>query len=214
MIDIGKLQTDVEAIAASKRVSIRTICERANVAFSNWGRWKRRKSTPTFATWGRIEGQVALLRGIPSSALGIQGIDSKAGHAGELNSRPIPETELSPQLDGLPALSAELASRGASPSSFRSSCAVLAKAARSAKPRKTKSQCGKIPDFRVENPHRKEPAHSGKTHTTGHGGETPTTLDISGWGAGKGSGLRPRPTSEPGAPLPTLARKSQRGTAA
>jgi hypothetical protein len=56
----------------------------------------------------------------------------------------------------------------------------IAKAARAAKRAKTKSQSGKTPNFRVENPHRKEPIHSGKTPTTGHSGEPPTTIDISG----------------------------------
>jgi hypothetical protein len=57
---------------------------------------------------------------------------------------------------------------------------AIAKAARSAAPEKTKSQCGKTSRFRVENPHRKQPIHSGETHTTGCSGETNTTLDISG----------------------------------
>jgi hypothetical protein len=57
--------------------------------------------------------------------------------------------------------------------------AAIAKAARNAKPEKTQSQCGKTSRFRVENPHRKHPIHSGKTHTTDHGGETHTTIDIS-----------------------------------
>lgn len=56
----------------------------------------------------------------------------------------------------------------------------IAKAARAAKPAKKKSQCGKIPSFSMENPHRKQPIHSGQTPTTGHSGETRTTIDISG----------------------------------
>ncbi|MET4041754.1 hypothetical protein ABIC03_003445 [Bradyrhizobium sp. RT6a] len=65
--------------------------------------------------------------------------------------------------------------------------AEIARCARAAKrPKKTKSQCGKIPSFRVENPHRKQPVHSGEPHTTGHGGETHTTLDISGRKRGVG----------------------------
>jgi hypothetical protein len=58
--------------------------------------------------------------------------------------------------------------------------AAIAKAARNAKPAKTKSQCGKTSRFSRGNPYRKPPIHSGETHTTGHSGETPTTLDISG----------------------------------
>ena len=58
--------------------------------------------------------------------------------------------------------------------------AAIAKAARNEKPKKTKAQCGKTSRFRVENPHRKQPDHSGETNTTTHGGETHTTLDISG----------------------------------
>jgi hypothetical protein len=56
----------------------------------------------------------------------------------------------------------------------------IAKIARTAKPAKTKFQCGKSSFIGMENPHRKEPIHSGKTPTTGHGGKTPTTIDISG----------------------------------
>lgn len=58
--------------------------------------------------------------------------------------------------------------------------AEIAKAARAAKPTRTKSQWGKSPCFRVENPNRKQPIHSGESPITGHGGETPTTIDISG----------------------------------
>jgi hypothetical protein len=60
--------------------------------------------------------------------------------------------------------------------------AAIAKAARTGKAEKTKSQCGKKSGFRVGNPHRKQAIHSGEPPTTRHGGETPTTLDISGRG--------------------------------
>lgn len=58
--------------------------------------------------------------------------------------------------------------------------AEIAKAARAARLVKTESQCGKMPNVRVENPHRKQPIRSGEIPTTRHGGETPTTIDISG----------------------------------
>ncbi|MBR0697743.1 hypothetical protein [Bradyrhizobium lablabi] len=58
--------------------------------------------------------------------------------------------------------------------------AAIAKAARSAKPKKTKSQWGKTSRFSRENPNRKRPIHSGETPTTCHSGKTPTTIDISG----------------------------------
>jgi hypothetical protein len=45
---------------------------------------------------------------------------------------------------------------------------------------KIKNQCRKTPSFSVGNRHRKRKFHSAATHTTGHGGETPTNLDISG----------------------------------
>jgi hypothetical protein len=60
---------------------------------------------------------------------------------------------------------------------------VIARAARAASTSKTENQCGKIPRFDAGNPHRKAEIHSGETRTTGLGGETRTTLDISGRGA-------------------------------
>ncbi len=57
---------------------------------------------------------------------------------------------------------------------------LIAKTARAAIPQKTKPQCGKIPASSRVNPHGKGQIHSGETHTTAHGGKTPTTLDISG----------------------------------
>ncbi|WP_166295253.1 hypothetical protein [Bradyrhizobium sp. 2S1] len=59
---------------------------------------------------------------------------------------------------------------------------LLAKSARTASLRKLKPQGGKIMNVGVENPHRKPEKHSGETQPTGHGGETHTTLDISGRG--------------------------------
>lgn len=55
--------------------------------------------------------------------------------------------------------------------------AVLAHAARqSAKhPKKNRNPVGEKTSFSEENPHRKVQIHSGETHTTGQGGETPTT---------------------------------------
>jgi hypothetical protein len=58
----------------------------------------------------------------------------------------------------------------------------LAKAARKANLRKSKAQCGKISSVGMENPHRNPEKHGGEIHPTDHGGETPTTLDISGRG--------------------------------
>lgn len=58
----------------------------------------------------------------------------------------------------------------------------IAKVARTAKPAKTKLQCGGSSSFGMENPHRNEPIHSGKTLATDDGGKTPTTIDISGRG--------------------------------
>jgi hypothetical protein len=57
---------------------------------------------------------------------------------------------------------------------------VIARAARAASTSKTENQCGKTPRFDAGNPHRKAEIHSGETRTTGLGGETRTTLDISG----------------------------------
>jgi hypothetical protein len=56
----------------------------------------------------------------------------------------------------------------------------IARAARAASTSKTENQCGKTPRFDAGNPHRKAEIHSGETRTTGQGGETRTTLDISG----------------------------------
>jgi len=56
----------------------------------------------------------------------------------------------------------------------------IAKVARIAKATKTKSQCGESSFSGMENPHRNEPINSGENPTTGHGGKTPTTIDISG----------------------------------
>jgi hypothetical protein len=57
---------------------------------------------------------------------------------------------------------------------------AIAKMARSTKPEKTKTQWGKKPVSGGGNPHRKRPIHSGETPTTGLGGESHTTFDISG----------------------------------
>lgn len=57
---------------------------------------------------------------------------------------------------------------------------LIARAARNAKPEKTENQWGKKPILGEGNPHRKAPIHSGETHTTGHGGESLTTIDIPG----------------------------------
>lgn len=124
MIDLERMLAEAQAVAKSHGLSVRALCERANVAQSNWARWKARRSSPTFATWTKIQHQLRLLsaRGRPTpSEQSSSAPDSRAGHAGALNSHPIPETELSPQFDGLPAPSEELDSRGASPSLVLSS---------------------------------------------------------------------------------------------
>jgi len=76
--------------------------------------------------------------------------------------------------------------------------ATLARDARSASA-KNISQWGKIPSFNGGNPHRKENPPVGKTHTTGHSGKTPTTLDISGRGANSNrpAHARARPRDSP-----------------
>jgi hypothetical protein len=57
---------------------------------------------------------------------------------------------------------------------------LTAKGAREATGENPKFQSGKTPRLSGGNPHPKPSIHSGETHTTGNGGETPTTLDISG----------------------------------
>jgi hypothetical protein len=58
----------------------------------------------------------------------------------------------------------------------------IARAARFAPVPKTKNQWRKTPNLSGGNRHRKPGIHSTETITTGHGAETITTLDISGWG--------------------------------
>jgi hypothetical protein len=58
---------------------------------------------------------------------------------------------------------------------------LIARAARSASAPKTKSQWRKTPNLSGGNRHRKPEIHSTETITTGHGAETITTFDISGW---------------------------------
>jgi hypothetical protein len=57
---------------------------------------------------------------------------------------------------------------------------ALARAARAALPRKTKSQWRRTPNVSGENRHRKRQMHGAETTTTAHGAESTTTLDISG----------------------------------
>jgi len=46
---------DVERRAALNGMSIRELCREAGVNTSTWTRWKSGLTTPTFATWGKIE---------------------------------------------------------------------------------------------------------------------------------------------------------------
>ena len=66
---------------------------------------------------------------------------------------------------------------------------VIARAARAALPRKTKSQWRKTPNISGGNRHRKHQIHSAETTTTTHSAETTTTLDISGRNDGNREGV-------------------------
>jgi hypothetical protein len=71
---------------------------------------------------------------------------------------------------------------------------ILAKAARAAKPEKTKSQWGKIPNFSGGKPTENHLSQYGKPLPKNghfHSAETPTTFDISGRGAGVAGGKSP-----------------------
>jgi len=82
----------------------------------------------------------------------------------------------------------------------------IARAARIAPPRKTKSQYGKISNPSTGNPHRKRQIHSGESRTTGHSGESRTTLDISGH---VGQEAKPDPAPKPKVIMLARRRKPQ-----
>lgn len=124
MIDLERMLADAQALAKARGLSVRALCERANVAQSSWVRWKARKSSPTFATWAKIQRQLQNLAAQANPAASEQGNlerGSRAGHTGGSFQHPTLETERSPQPNGLPALFGEPDSRGASPSLITSS---------------------------------------------------------------------------------------------
>jgi hypothetical protein len=69
MMNLITEMAQIERQARSHRVSIRHICQLAGVAPSNWARWKSQISSPTFATWAKIEQAVstALIQHQPSA---------------------------------------------------------------------------------------------------------------------------------------------------
>lgn len=119
MIDVQTSLAAIERAARTHNVAIRAICRTAGITPSNWARW-RHGTSPTIKKWLAVQRAVRHL--IPSfSEPETASLDSTADHAARSSGRPIPEIELSPQLDGLPAQCGEPDSRGASPSSVISS---------------------------------------------------------------------------------------------
>jgi hypothetical protein len=53
-MDITAEIVRIEQRAHERDVSIRAILQRAGLATSNWARWKRGKSSPSFKTWGEV----------------------------------------------------------------------------------------------------------------------------------------------------------------
>jgi hypothetical protein len=56
----------IEAAAKAGRVSIKTVCEQAGVAPSNWARWKRGKASPTLSKWEKVRAVAERLSGFPT----------------------------------------------------------------------------------------------------------------------------------------------------
>ncbi|TGN75941.1 hypothetical protein EOW77_0032245 [Bradyrhizobium yuanmingense] len=70
-MDIAAEIVRIEQRAQERDVSIRAILQRAGLATSNWARWKRGKSSPSFKTWGEVSRAAAdLLSGENSQASG------------------------------------------------------------------------------------------------------------------------------------------------
>lgn len=58
MTNIRDAIADIEARAKAAGVPIRRLCQVAGIAPSNWNRWKTEQTSPSFATWSRIESAV------------------------------------------------------------------------------------------------------------------------------------------------------------
>lgn len=52
--DINLTVIDIEAALASHGVSVSRLCQRADVAFSTWHRWKKGERQPGRANWARV----------------------------------------------------------------------------------------------------------------------------------------------------------------
>jgi len=53
---------DIEAALAERRISISRLCDRADVAFSTWHRWRTQARVPQRSTWRRVvDAHAALL---------------------------------------------------------------------------------------------------------------------------------------------------------
>jgi hypothetical protein len=56
MIDLQSEIIRIQAAAQRRAVSIRSIFKAADLAVSNWARWKSGKTSPTMATWAKFAG--------------------------------------------------------------------------------------------------------------------------------------------------------------
>lgn len=95
MSDFQTRMNDIEVQARKRRISIRDLCKQAGVAASNWARWKRGISSPTFSKWEKVEATANRLFNEPSTP---SPGDTAAHDAGPL-SGPNPENGESPRVD-------------------------------------------------------------------------------------------------------------------
>jgi hypothetical protein len=88
MLNLAAQMALIEAEAKARRVPIKTFCQEAGIAVSNWGRWKRGASSPTFSKWQKVEASAARL----FSATAIPSLGDNSTRAGAASPDPNPKT--------------------------------------------------------------------------------------------------------------------------
>lgn len=62
----------MEAALASKGISVAELCRQANIAETTWGRWKAKKVSPNYKTWGAVSAAYSRLVGPQKQARAAQ----------------------------------------------------------------------------------------------------------------------------------------------